>query len=210
HAASCARFAAHSLLPSRRSGRGRSDRDHLHQSDRQAHPRLHHGTLRLNRPRPSQKETSMTEHILKAFDEDLREISSSLAEMGGLAERLVAESVDALVKRDTALAQRVVAADAQVDQLQREIEEKAILTIARRQPMAVDLREVVSALRVANDLERVGDLAKNTAKRVLALDGEYHAQKQLRGVKHMSDMEIERLKQVLDAYGARDEQHALA
>jgi phosphate transport system protein len=113
----------------------------------------------------------MTEHILKAFDEDLREISSSLAEMGGLAERLVAESVDALVKRDTALAQRVIAADAQVDQLQREIEEKAILTIARRQPMAVDLREVVSALRVANDLERVGDLAKNTAKRVLALDG---------------------------------------
>ena len=151
----------------------------------------------------------MTEHILKAFDEDLREISSRLAEMGGIAERLVAESVDALVKRDIALAQRVIAADASVDALQREIEEKAILTIARRQPMAVDLREVVSALRIANDVERVGDLAKNTAKRVVALDGEYHAQKQLRGVKHMADMVIELLKQVLDAYGARDAERAM-
>jgi len=151
----------------------------------------------------------MTEHILKAFDDDLREISSRVAEMGGIAERLVVESVDALVKRDIALAKRVVPADAQVDALQREIEEKAILTIARRQPMAVDLREIVSALRIANDLERVGDLAKNTAKRVVALDGDYHAQKQLRGVRHMADMVIERLKQVLDAYGARDAERAM-
>jgi phosphate transport system protein len=129
--------------------------------------------------------------------------------MGGIAERLVVESVDALVKRDTGLAQRVVPNDAQVDALQREIEEKAILTIARRQPMAVDLREIVAALRIANDLERVGDLAKNTAKRVVALNGEYQAQKQLRGVKHMADMVIERLKQVLDAYGARDAERAM-
>jgi phosphate transport system protein len=150
------------------------------------------------------------QHITTAFDQDLRELSSRIAEMGGMAERLVAESVDALVKRDTVLAQRVIAADANIDALQREIEEKAILTIARRQPMAVDLREVVAALRIANDLERVGDLAKNTGKRVLALDGEYHAQKQLRGVKHMADMVLDQLKQVLDAYGARDEQHALA
>jgi phosphate transport system protein len=151
----------------------------------------------------------MAEHILKAFDDDLREIASRLAEMGGVAERLVAESADALVKRDTALAQRVIAADAGVDALQREIEERAVLTIARRQPMAVDLREVIAALRIANDLERVGDLAKNTAKRVVALDGDYQAQKQLRGVKHMADMVIARLKQVLDAYGARDAERAL-
>jgi phosphate transport system protein len=151
----------------------------------------------------------MAEHIHKAFDEDLREIASRLAEMGGVAERLVAESIDALVKRDTALAQRVIAADAGVDALQREIEEKAVLTIARRQPMAIDLREVVAALRIANDLERVGDLAKNTAKRVVALDGDYQAQKQLRGVKHMADMAIARLKQVLDAYGTRDVERAI-
>jgi phosphate transport system protein len=151
----------------------------------------------------------MAEHILKAFDDDLREIASRLAEMGGMAERLVAESTDALVKRDTALAQRVIAADAGVDALQREIEEKAVLTIARRQPMAIDLREVVAALRIANDLERVGDLAKNNAKRVVALNGDYQAQKQLRGVRHMADMVIARLKQVLDAYGARDAERAL-
>jgi phosphate transport system protein len=149
------------------------------------------------------------QHTITAFDDDLRDLSSRLAEMGGLAERLVAESTDALVRRDSALAQRVIAADAGVDVLQHEIEEKAILIIARRQPMAVDLREIVSALRIANDLERVGDLAKNTAKRVLALDGEYQAQKQLRGVKHMADMVLERLKQVLDAYGARDEKRAM-
>jgi phosphate transport system protein len=149
------------------------------------------------------------QHTITAFDDDLRDLSSRLAEMGGLAERLVAESTDALVRRDSALAQRVIAADAGVDVLQYEIEEKAILIIARRQPMAVDLREIVSALRIANDLERVGDLAKNTAKRVLALDGEYQAQKQLRGVKHMADMVLERLKQVLDAYGARDEKRAM-
>jgi phosphate transport system protein len=150
------------------------------------------------------------QHTIKAFDEDLREISSRLAEMGGLTERLVAESVDALVKRDIDVAQRVIAADDIVDALQREIEEKAILTIARRQPMAVDLREVISAFRIANDLERVGDLAKNTAKRVIALEGEYPAHKQLRAFKRMADIVLGQLKGVLDAYGARDENRALA
>ncbi len=152
----------------------------------------------------------MADHTSTAFDEDLRELSSRLAEMGGLAERLVADSMRALVKRDTDLAQRVIAADVQIDLLLREIEEKAVLTIARRQPMAVDLREIVAALRISNDLERVGDLAKNTAKRVLALDGEYQAPRLLRGVEHMSEMVLAQLKEVLDAYGARDEKRALA
>jgi phosphate transport system protein len=152
----------------------------------------------------------MPDHTSTAFDEDLRELASRLAEMGGLAERLAADAVDALVKRDTDLAQRVIATDVQIDALLREIEEKAVLTIARRQPMAVDLREVVAALRISNDLERVGDLAKNTAKRVLALDGQYQAPRLLRGVEHMSDIVLEQLKEVLDAYGARDEKRALA
>src|SRR5262249_38414225 len=82
-----------------------------------------------------------------------------------LAEKQITDAVDALAKRDSERANRVIAADVQIDALQREIEEKAVLTIARRQPMAVDLREIVSALRVANDLERVGDLAKNIGKR---------------------------------------------
>ena len=103
----------------------------------------------------------MSEHTMKAFDADLQELARKVAEMGGLAEKQIADSVAALAKRDVSLAQRVTALDPAIDALQREIEEKCVLTIARRQPMAVDLREIVSALRVVNDLERIGDLAKN-------------------------------------------------
>jgi phosphate transport system protein len=152
----------------------------------------------------------MTEHIVTAFENELKELGRKVAEMGGRAERLLAQSVDALMKRDATLAERVIAEDKSVDALQREIEDDAISIIARRQPMAVDLRELVSAMRMANDLERVGDHAKSIAKRVLALDADFHAQKQLRGVKHMADMVLEQLKEVLDAYGTRDKQRALA
>jgi len=98
-----------------------------------------------------------SEHTAKAFDSDLQELTRLVAEMGGLAERMIVDSVDALIRRDIALGQRVVAEDAEIDNLQRVIEERAVLTIARRQPMAVDLREIVGAMRVATDLERIGD-----------------------------------------------------
>ena len=152
----------------------------------------------------------MPDHIAKAYDADLEELTRRVAEMGGLAEKQIADSVDALVKRDTARAQRVVTSDDAIDVLQHEIEERAILTIARRQPMAVDLREIVSALRVANDLERIGDLAKNIGKRVLALPDDFYPQKLIRGVEHMSSMVLVQLKQVLDAYAGRDLGKALA
>src|SRR6478736_8054759 len=103
----------------------------------------------------------MTDHTMKAFDTDLQDLARMVAEMGGLAEKQVADAVDALARRDTTLAQRVTAADVHIDTLQHEIEEKAVLTIARRQPMAVDLREIVGAMRVCNDLERIGDHAKH-------------------------------------------------
>ena len=102
-----------------------------------------------------------SEHTAKAFDSDLQELTRLVAEMGGLAERMITDSVDALVRRDVALSKRVVAADGEIDTLQRTIEERAVLTIARRQPMAIDLREIVGSMRVATDLERIGDLAKN-------------------------------------------------
>ncbi|HEV7602936.1 MAG TPA: phosphate signaling complex protein PhoU, partial [Bradyrhizobium sp.] len=108
------------------------------------------------------------------------------------------------------LAMRVVAADPTIDALQQEIEEKAILTIARRQPMAVDLREIVAALRVSNDLERIGDLAKNIGKRVGALEGDFYPSKLLRGVEHMASLVLAQLKHVLDAYAARDLPGAMA
>jgi phosphate transport system protein len=149
-------------------------------------------------------------HTLKAFDHDLQELSRMIAEMGGMAEKQVAEAVDALVRRDSTLAQRVATADASIDALQRELEEKAVLTIARRQPMAADLREVVGTLRITGDLERIGDLAKNIAKRVIALNGEFPPPKLIRGVEHMTDLVLEQLKTVLDAYGRRDLVKAMA
>ena len=151
----------------------------------------------------------MTDHTAKAFDVDLQELTRKVSEMGGLAEKEISDAVEALARRDNGLAKRVVIADAAVDALQAEIEERAILTIARRQPMAVDLREIVGALRVSNDLERIGDLAKNIAKRVVALDGDFPSPKLMRGVEHMSAMVLAQLKQVLDSYAARDVPNAL-
>ena len=149
-------------------------------------------------------------HTAKAFDVDLQDLARMVAEMGGLAEKQIADAVDALSRRDARLAQRVVALDPSVDALQREIEERGILTIARRQPMAVDLRDIVGALRVSNDLERIGDLAKNIAKRVIALGNEFNPQnKVIRGVEHMTDLVLGQLKQVLDAYARRDVPQAL-
>ena len=150
------------------------------------------------------------QHTAKAFDVDLQDLGRIVAEMGGLAEKQIADSVSALARRDTTLAQRVTMADAAIDALQREIEEKAVLTIARRQPMAVDLRDVVGALRLANDLERIGDLAKNVAKRVIALNAEFPPPKLIRGVEHMTDLVLGQMKAVLDAYARRDDAKAKA
>jgi phosphate transport system protein len=152
----------------------------------------------------------MTDHTTKAFDVDLQEIARKIAEMGGLAEKQIADAVDALVNHDTNLAQRVMTADMATDTLQREVEERAILTIARRQPMAIDLREVVAALRVSNDLERIGDLAKNIAKRVVALNGDFPPANLIRGVEHMSELVLAQLKEVLDSFVNRDVVRAIA
>ena len=145
-----------------------------------------------------------SEHTAKAFDSDLQELTRLVAEMGGIAERMIVDSVDALIRRDVALGQRVVATDTELDALQKRIEERAVLTIARRQPMAVDLREIVGAMRVATDLERIGDLAKNMGKRVAALETDFHPLKLFRGLEHMTDLVFAQLKNVLDAYTTRD------
>src|ERR1700693_5247611 len=110
-------------------------------------------------------------HTTKAFDTDLQDLARMVAEMGGLAEKQVADSVDALAKRDSALATRITQADANIDALQRGIEERAVLTIPRRQPMRVDFGQIRRPPADANHLERNGRLAKNIAKRVIALNG---------------------------------------
>jgi phosphate transport system protein len=145
-----------------------------------------------------------SDHTAKAFDEDLQQLNRLIAEMGGLAERMISDSVGALIRRDVAVGMRVVTEDEEVDKLQRMIEERAVLTIARRQPMAVDLREIVGALRVAIDLERIGDLSKNIGKRVAQLDSDFHPLKLIRGLEHMTDLVQSQVKSVLDAYAAHD------
>src|SRR5262245_27993164 len=114
---------------------------------------------------------AVTEHTTKAFDVDLQRLTQLIAEMGGCVEKQLADSIDALVAHDRPRGQSVVVADVAVDAFQRQVEERAITTLATRQPMAVDLREIVAILRIANELERIGDLAKNISKRLIALTG---------------------------------------
>ena len=154
--------------------------------------------------------TTRVDHTTKAFDVDLQEITRKVAEMGGLAERQISDATRALVERDADLAERVIATDPTVDAMQHDIEEKSILTIARRQPMAIDLREIIGAMRVCNDLERIGDHAKHIGKRVVALDLDMHPQKLIRGVEHMASLVEALLKRVLDAYASHDVAAALA
>jgi phosphate transport system protein len=154
--------------------------------------------------------TRSDRHIVQSFDSDLQEIASKVAAMGGLVEKQITDAIRALFDRDTELAEHVVAADPTIDAMQREIEQKAILTLARRQPMAVDLREIVAAIRVCNDLERIGDHAKHIGKRVVALGGDLNPQIFARGVERMADLVLSLLKQVLDAYSSHDVQATIA
>ena len=146
----------------------------------------------------------MVDHTVRAYDKELQALERRIAEMGGIAEKMVVDAMDALATSNAPLAQQVVATDPRLDGLQRDIEEQAILTIARRQPMAIDLREIVGAIRVAGDLERVGDLAKNVAKRSLKLGVEPRVPRAIVGLKHMNDVASELMKDVLDAYAQRD------
>ncbi|PDT14715.1 phosphate transport system regulatory protein PhoU [Rhizobium sp. J15] len=142
-------------------------------------------------------------HIFSAYDDDLKFLSRRISEMGGLAEQMVSESVRALVNGDTALAQKVISDDVVLDHMEREIGDKAIVTIARRQPMASDLREIMGSIRIAADLERVGDLGKNTAKRVIAVQATGVPRKLARGLEHLSELALVQLKEVLDVYTTR-------
>jgi phosphate transport system protein len=152
----------------------------------------------------------MPSHILSAYDEDLKYLNRRISEMGGLAEQMCGDAVRALVGSDGALAQKVISDDVILDHAEREIQEKAIVTIAKRQPMAGDLREIIGTLRIAADLERVGDLGKNTAKRVIAVQGTGVPRKLARGLEHLSELALIQLKEVLDVFANRSVQKAEA
>jgi phosphate transport system protein len=152
----------------------------------------------------------MNRHIVTSFDTDLADLDLKVAEMGGLCEALLGEAFDSLERRDPKRAAAAVANDAAIDVLEREIQEAAILMIARRQPIANDLRHAMTVIKIAGDLERVGDLAKNIAKRALAVMHEAPPKSLMTGLNHMIEHALDQLKDVLDAYANRDADKAMA
>ncbi len=145
----------------------------------------------------------MAEHTVKAFDEDITRLRGLIAEMGGLAEVAIAESLDALVRGDEALAEQVVARDKRIDALEIEVDKLAVRIIALRAPMADDLREVIAALKIGGVLERIGDYSKNIAKRVGMIEGRARFEP-LTLLPTMGELAGEMVHDVLTAYAARD------
>lgn len=149
-----------------------------------------------------------TAHIYSVFDDELKHLARRIAEMGGMAEQMVSDSIQALVTSDAALAQRVISEDTIMDATEREIGDKAILMIAKRQPVASDLREIIGSIRIASDLERVGDLGKSNAKRVIAVQSAGVPRPLARGIEHLSELALTQLKDVLDVYSTRSPEKA--
>jgi len=149
-----------------------------------------------------------TEHIIKSYDEELRRLNNTITQMDGLGESQLAAAIEAVVKRDSELAARVVEGDAQVDQLEREVDGLVVRLLALRQPMARDLREILAALRIASDLERICDYAANVAKRSIVLN-QSPPVKPVYTLPRMVRLAQALTKDVLDAYVARDADKAL-
>jgi len=150
-----------------------------------------------------------TQHIVKSFDEELQRLKQAVAQMGGLVEAQLQAAVDALVKRDAEAAAKVVREDARIDELEQQVGNMVIRLLALRQPMAVDLRQIVSALKISSDLERIGDYAANVAKRAIALS----QQPQVRpahAIPRMARLVQQIIKDVLDAYADLDAAKAVA
>lgn len=152
----------------------------------------------------------MTEHTVKSYGEELNHLTAEVTRMGGLAEAQVADAIECIARRDALLAQGVVGRDERLDSLQAEIERKAFRLIALRQPMAVDLRHAVAALKISMSLERCGDLAKNIGKRALILNEAEPMSALTRSIERMGRLVQSRLKDVLDAYTASDVQRAIS
>jgi len=145
----------------------------------------------------------MSEHTVKAFTEQLESLAAAVSQMGGLAEAQLANAIEAIGRRDTALAESAVGGDKDVDALQQQIEERALRLLALRQPMAVDLRETLAAIKIASELERIGDLAKNIAKRAIVLNKEQPI-RLTQSLARMGRAALSQMKLVLDSYSNRD------
>jgi phosphate transport system protein len=149
-----------------------------------------------------------SEHIIKSYDEELRRLNNAITQMGGLAESQLSAAIEAVVKRDSDLAATVVQGDAQVDQLEQDVDGMVVRLLALRQPMARDLREILAALRIAADLERICDYAANVAKRSIALN-QAPPVRPVYALPRMARLAETLTKDVLDSYVERDAERAL-
>lgn len=149
------------------------------------------------------------QHIVSAFSEELEQLSADLLRMGGLAEAMIRDASRAVVARDVDLAETVIERDIEMDRLDREIERNAVRMLALRQPMASDLRNVIGAIKLSGGIERIGDLAKNIARRSIAVADEDN-RAALRGIERMGQAVSRMLQISLDAYARRDPVTALA
>lgn len=145
----------------------------------------------------------MNEHTVKVFDDELGQLRGLVAEMGGLAEEAIGKAIEALVRHDLNAAAAVVEGDKRIDALESEVERLAVQLIALRAPMADDLREVLAGMKIANVLERVGDHAKNIARRVADVEAAKHIEP-LSVLPAMAGVAADMLHDVLDAFAARD------
>ncbi len=146
-------------------------------------------------------------HIVKSFDEELARLSDLISRMGGLAETQLEQSIQALQKRDSTLAEEAIEHDQKIDELHAEVDEMAIRLLALRQPMATDLRHIVTGLKIAPIVERIGDYAKNVAKRAIAVN-QMPPVKPLFTIPRMGRMVREMIKDVLDAFANNDVEKA--
>lgn len=151
----------------------------------------------------------MNEHIVKSYEDELNALGAACARLGGLAESQLGDAVDAVVRRDPALATKVLQQDDRLDEIEADVEQKAIRLIALRQPMANDLRKTMAAMKIASNLERCGDLAKNIAKRTLVLSEVEPVPALNRSIERMGRLVEARLKEVLDAYISNDAERAM-
>jgi phosphate transport system protein len=149
----------------------------------------------------------MSDHTVKSFDEQLQTLATLVAQMGGLTEAQLAAAIEAIARRDSQAAESAVSGDARIDALQTEIEERAVRLLALRQPMAVDLRDTLAAIKIAGELERIGDLAKNIAKRALVLNREPPI-RLTQSLARMGRAAQGQLKQVLDSFSNRNAEEA--
>jgi phosphate transport system protein len=152
----------------------------------------------------------MSEHIVRSYEDELNSLAAECVRMGGLTEAQVADAVSGVVKRNQELAASVVVRDDKLDEAERDIERKTIRLIALRQPVANDLRRAVAAMKVANNLERCGDLAKNIAKRTLVIIESDPLTPLTRSIERMGKLVLSRLSSVIDAYSRSDLERALA